>query len=72
MTAMPTTRSTSSSRLRVAALALLVAATAWVLVNSPVEGPVLVEVTPNHGLTVADLPSLAAGLVALALLWRSR
>lgn len=53
-------------------LVLLVAAVIWLLVNGPVEGPVLVELTPDHGLTVADLPALAAGAVALALLVSSR
>ena len=41
-----------------AALSLL-----WLLVNGPMEGPVLVEVTPGRGLTGADL----AGLTGLAL-----
>jgi hypothetical protein len=35
----------------------------WLLVNGPMEGPVLVELTPGHGLTGADL----AGLTGLAL-----
>lgn len=39
---------------------------AWWLVNGPVEGIVLVEVTPDHGLTTADL--LVPPLVAVAVL----
>lgn len=69
---MSSTQPPSRSRTRVVvALALLVAAATWVLVNGPVEGPVLLTITRNHGLTVADLPALAAGMVALVLLWRS-
>jgi hypothetical protein len=41
-----------------AALSLL-----WLLVNGPMEGPVLAEVTRGHGLTGGDL----AGLSGLAL-----
>ncbi len=51
--------------------ALLLAATSagWLLVNGPVEGVVLLTVTPAHGLTGADL----AGLAGLALAaWRLR
>lgn len=43
----------------------LVAAVAWILVNGPLEGPVLWVVTPSHGLTVADLFSAAALLVSV-------
>ncbi|TFV88396.1 hypothetical protein E4P40_10030 [Blastococcus sp. CT_GayMR20] len=35
----------------------------WLLVNKPMEGPVLLTVGPGHGLTGADL----AGLTGLAL-----
>jgi hypothetical protein len=35
----------------------------WLLVNGPMEGPVLVEVAQGHGLTGADL----AGLTGLTL-----
>lgn len=46
---------------------------AWWLVNGPVEGIVLVEVTPDHGLTTADLlvPPLVA-VAVLALVRRNR
>ncbi|MEU5842266.1 hypothetical protein [Rhodococcus sp. NPDC047139] len=38
-------------------LAALVASVLWVLMNGPLEGRVLYSVTPNHGLTEADLLS---------------
>jgi len=41
------------------AVGLVGAAVIWMLVNGPVEGPVLLILTPSHGITVADLPSLA-------------
>jgi hypothetical protein len=46
------------------AVGLAAAAGVWVAVNGPVEGPVLVVFTPEHGLTVADLPAIAAVIVA--------
>lgn len=54
------------------AVLLVVAAVVWVLVNGPVEGPTLIVFSPSHGLTVADLPSLAAGAVAVLLVWPRR
>jgi hypothetical protein len=50
------------------AVALAVVSVAWLLVNGPVEGLVLVTVVPGrHGLTGSDL----AGLTGLALAaWR--
>ncbi|PTR30336.1 hypothetical protein C8K36_102184 [Rhodococcus sp. OK519] len=45
---------------KLSAATTLVAAVLWLLVNNPVEGPVLFVVTPSHGLTVADLLSAAA------------
>lgn len=52
---------------RVAVVAVAAAGVAWWLVNGPVEGAVLVVVTPTHGLTVADLlvpPAVAVAVVA--------
>lgn len=46
---------------------LVVAAVVWVRVNGPVEGPVLVVFDADHGLTLADLPAIAAVVVALVL-----
>ena len=52
------------TRRRVTALVLVVFGGVWLLVNSPVEGPVLVRLTPGHGLTTADLLSVLAFLIA--------
>jgi hypothetical protein len=42
----------------------------WILVNQPVEGPVLLTLSAHHGITVADLLSIAllmiAGLLVLS------
>lgn len=56
----------------VVALGLVVVAVIWVLVDGPVEGATLVVVTPDHGLTVADLLSFAALAVAAVLLVSGR
>ena len=56
----------------VVAAVLVVLAVIWVLVNGPVEGPVLLVFSRTHGLTVADLPSLAALVVAAVLAWPRR
>ena len=61
----------SRSRRSWLAVGLIAAAVVWVLVNGPVEGPVLLVLTPSHGITVADLPSMAA-LVIAGLLFLSR
>jgi hypothetical protein len=48
-------------------VALAVVSVAWLLVNEPVEGPILFVVVPEHGLTGSDL----AGLTGLGLaVWR--
>lgn len=49
------------------AVGLVAAAALWVLVNKPVEGPILLAVSSSHGLTAADLLSIAAGLAAVQL-----
>jgi hypothetical protein len=53
----------------VVAAALVLAAVVWVLVNGPVEGPILLVVAPGHGLTVADLFSVAAVLLAVGIVY---
>jgi hypothetical protein len=53
---------------RVLAGVLVVLAVVWVLVNEPVEGPTLLVLTRTHGITAADLLSVAAVLVAIGLL----
>jgi hypothetical protein len=52
------------------ALGLVIAAVLWVLVNGPFEGSVLVVLTPSHGITVADLFSLTALVIAGLIIWR--
>jgi hypothetical protein len=47
----------------VGAVALAVISVLWLLVNGPMEGPVLVEFSAGHGITGADL----AGVVGLGL-----
>ena len=49
---------------RLAMAAVVPLALGWLVVNGPVEGPTLLPLTYNHGLTLADLLSGAA-LVAL-------
>jgi len=59
------------SRLALAVL-LVVAAVVWLRVDEPVEGPVLVELSQNHGVHVADLLSVAMVLLAAAIAWPVR
>ncbi|GAB2641277.1 hypothetical protein ABI214_00495 [Prescottella soli] len=54
---------------RPAAAALVFVAAVWVFVNGPLEVGVLWTFTPDHGLTVADLLSLAAWAIAVSA-WR--
>ena len=49
---------------RVSAAVLVVLAVVWGLVNGPFEGPVLLVLSPGHGITTSDLLSVAAVLVA--------
>jgi hypothetical protein len=53
-----------------AAVLLLPVAAAWVLFNGPIEGPILLTFTADHGLTVSDLLAVVAVLVALVALLR--
>jgi len=52
--------------------AALVASGLWVLMNGPLEGRVLYSVTPNHGLTEADLLSGVGVCIAAWGLWATR
>ena len=63
MTSQLSSESTTHRR-RWLAVGLAAAAGVWVLVNGPVEGRVLLVLSPEHGVTVADLPALAALIVA--------
>jgi hypothetical protein len=49
---------------RWAAGLLAIVAIAWVVWNGPIDGAVLVALTPNHGITESDLLALAALVVA--------
>lgn len=50
---------------RASVLATCGAAVAWLLFNGPLEGQVLISVTPQNGLTVSDLFSfIAFGIAA--------
>ncbi|HEY6664337.1 MAG TPA: hypothetical protein VI036_04330 [Propionibacteriaceae bacterium] len=68
----PFSNESSPRRRRLVAVGLVAAAVIWVLVNGPVEGPTLLVLTPSHGITVADLPSLGALVIAGLLLSSSR
>src|SRR3954470_12477833 len=49
---------------RLAALALVPLSIAWLVVNSPFEGPTLLVLSYSHGITTADLLSLAGLMIA--------
>lgn len=49
---------------RVGALLTMLFAVAWVLVDKRMEGPILLVIDDQHGITVSDLASVAAVLVA--------
>ncbi len=53
---------------RAMALLLLPASAAWVLFNGPIEGPVLVPLSAQHGVTLSDLLAVAGVLVGLGVL----
>ncbi len=46
------------------ALALALVSTLWLVVNGPMEGPVLLIVTRGHGVTGGDLAGLAGLAIA--------
>jgi hypothetical protein len=53
-----------------AAGALLAAGAYWARSNSTVEGGILLTITRAHGIVIADMLSVQAGLLALALIGR--
>lgn len=55
---------------RTGALLLAVFSVLWVLVNGSMEGPILLTVTSQHGLTGADLAGVAGVALAAYLWWR--
>ena len=52
---------------RPAAVLLAGVSVLWLLVNDTMEGAVLLDLTPGHGLTAADLAGLTGLLLAAAL-----
>lgn len=56
---------------RAGAVTLAAVSVLWLLVNDPMEGPVLLTVAEDHGLTAADLAGLAGLLIAAWELWWS-
>jgi hypothetical protein len=55
------------------AVLVVVIAGLWLPVNNGhLEGPILIEVDPRHGLSTADLASYAAFVLANLSLWRWR
>jgi hypothetical protein len=54
-----------------AAWLLLLFCAAWLPVNRPIEGPVILRLSPGHGITLADLLSIAGFGVAAVVLWRA-
>ncbi len=57
---------------RVAAVLLVPVGVSWVLFNGPIEGPVLVSLSPTHGITVSDLLAVVGVLVAAGVLLPKR
>lgn len=51
---------------------LVIGAVLWLRVNKPVEGRTLIELSSRHGITTADLLSLAALLLAVLVAWPTR
>ena len=51
-------------------LVLIVLCGLWLLVNKPLEGPVLLVLTRAHGITLSDLLSAAGVILAAVLLYR--
>jgi hypothetical protein len=56
---------------RVVAWLLLPASAAWVLFNGPIEGPILLTLSTDHGVTVSDLLAVVGVLVAGVVLLRA-
>jgi O-antigen ligase len=57
-------------RRRAAAALLLPVSAAWVLFNGPIEGPILLTFSTDHGLTVSDLLAAVGVLVGGVVLVR--
>ena len=50
--------------------ALLAAAVIWIPLSQPIPSPVLMELTPSHGIHVVDLVSIPVGLLGVWFLLR--
>jgi hypothetical protein len=59
-------------RQRLGTVLLALLSVLWLLVNSDFEGPVLLTVVEDHGLTTADLVGLAGLILAAWQFWRLR
>jgi uncharacterized membrane protein HdeD (DUF308 family) len=57
---------------RLAAVLLVPVSAAWVVFNGPIEGPILLTFTKDHGVTVSDLLGVLGLAVALVVLRRGR
>jgi hypothetical protein len=55
---------------RAAAVLLLPVSAAWVLFNGPIEGPILLSFSTDHGLTGSDLLAAVGVLVSAGVLLR--
>jgi hypothetical protein len=59
-------------RQRLGTVLLALLSVLWLLVNKDFEGPVLLTVVEDHGLTTADLLGLAGLILAAWQFWRLR
>ncbi len=59
-------------RQRTGTVLLALLSVLWLLINKDFEGPVLLRVTEDHGLTTADLLGLAGLILAAWQFWRLR
>jgi hypothetical protein len=59
-------------RQRLGTVLLALLSVLWLLVNKDFEGPVLLAVVEDHGLTTADLVGLAGLILAAWQFWRLR
>ncbi|MFC7960289.1 hypothetical protein [Rhodococcoides kroppenstedtii] len=57
---------------RLSAAATAVASVGWLFLNGPIEGRVLVVISPQHGITESDLLSVVGVAIAATGWWRWR
>ena len=63
---------TSRVRHLLLAVLLVLAGLVWLRINEKIEGRILLTLSPNHGITVADLLSVAMFAGAVVLAWPER